>query len=116
MVAPSSVVRVPPLKSASRILPEGLAKGSTICLSWVMAVSFEVVAISVSGISILKQWLTEGNRYFMNYPGLEVWHEIATGTPEGVGGFRKTQVFMDPGDVVIMEIDQLGKLGNPIVE
>jgi hypothetical protein len=28
-----------------------------------------VVATSISGIAILKQWLVQGNRYFMNNPG-----------------------------------------------
>jgi hypothetical protein len=29
----------------------------------------DVVARFVSGIAILKQWLAQGNRYFMNNPG-----------------------------------------------
>jgi hypothetical protein len=29
----------------------------------------QVVAISILGITILKQWLAQGNRYFMNNPG-----------------------------------------------
>jgi hypothetical protein len=32
-------VRVPPSRFACRVLPQSLAKGSTICVSWVMVVS-----------------------------------------------------------------------------
>ena len=39
-ITPPSLLRVPPSKSACRFLPQSLAKGSTICVSWIMAVSF----------------------------------------------------------------------------
>jgi 2-keto-4-pentenoate hydratase/2-oxohepta-3-ene-1,7-dioic acid hydratase in catechol pathway len=39
---------------------------------------------------------------------------IATGTPHGVGVFRKPPVFMNPGDVVEVEIERLGRLANPV--
>ena len=39
---------------------------------------------------------------------------IITGTPDGVGVFRKPKVFLQPGDVVEIEIDQLGRLRNPV--
>ena len=39
---------------------------------------------------------------------------IATGTPPGVGLGMKPPVFMNPGDVVRMEITGLGVLENPI--
>jgi 2-keto-4-pentenoate hydratase/2-oxohepta-3-ene-1,7-dioic acid hydratase in catechol pathway len=38
-----------------------------------------------------------------------------TGTPAGVGVFRKPPVFMQPGDVVEMEIEKIGVLRNPVV-
>jgi 2-keto-4-pentenoate hydratase/2-oxohepta-3-ene-1,7-dioic acid hydratase in catechol pathway len=39
---------------------------------------------------------------------------IATGTPAGVGAFRKPPVFMQPGDEITIEIDGLGSLSNPV--
>ncbi|XP_075063470.1 oxaloacetate tautomerase fahd2, mitochondrial isoform X2 [Mixophyes fleayi] len=38
-----------------------------------------------------------------------------TGTPPGVGVFRKPPVFLKAGDVVECEIDQLGVISNPVV-
>ncbi|MFZ2641777.1 MAG: fumarylacetoacetate hydrolase family protein, partial [Verrucomicrobiia bacterium] len=46
---------------------------------------------------------------------LEPGDIIATGTPPGVGCFRKPPVFLKPGDVVKMEIAGLGVLENPVV-
>lgn len=40
---------------------------------------------------------------------------IATGTPGGVGLGMKPQRFLNPGDVVEVEIDNIGVLRNPIV-
>lgn len=40
---------------------------------------------------------------------------IFTGTPPGVGGARKPPVFLKPGDVVEVEIENLGVLRNPVV-
>jgi 2-keto-4-pentenoate hydratase/2-oxohepta-3-ene-1,7-dioic acid hydratase in catechol pathway len=39
---------------------------------------------------------------------------IVTGTPGGVGARQTPQVFMNPGDVVEVEIDRVGLLSNPI--
>jgi len=39
---------------------------------------------------------------------------IATGTPDGVGVFRKPQVFMQDGDVVEVEVEGIGVLRNPV--
>ena len=41
---------------------------------------------------------------------------IATGTPPGVGLGKKPPVFLQPGDVVTMEITGLGRLENPVKE
>jgi 2-keto-4-pentenoate hydratase/2-oxohepta-3-ene-1,7-dioic acid hydratase in catechol pathway len=46
---------------------------------------------------------------------LEPGDIIATGTPPGVGCFRKPPVFLKPGDVVRMEIAGLGVLENPVI-
>jgi 5-carboxymethyl-2-hydroxymuconate isomerase len=39
---------------------------------------------------------------------------IATGTPDGVGVFRKPPVFMQDGDVVEVEVEGIGVLRNPV--
>lgn len=46
---------------------------------------------------------------------LEPGDIIATGTPEGVGAFRKPPIFLKAGDVVEVEIEGLGVLRNPVV-
>eukprot|EP00050_Salpingoeca_kvevrii_P008077 m.300514 g.300514 ORF g.300514 m.300514 type:complete len:303 (-) comp14477_c0_seq1:36-944(-) len=40
---------------------------------------------------------------------------IFTGTPPGVGCFRKPPVWLKDGDVVEVEIDELGMISNPVV-
>jgi 2-keto-4-pentenoate hydratase/2-oxohepta-3-ene-1,7-dioic acid hydratase in catechol pathway len=39
---------------------------------------------------------------------------ICTGTPAGVGVFRDPKVFLNPGDVVSIEIEKLGQLKNQV--
>lgn len=39
---------------------------------------------------------------------------ISTGTPNGVGFFRKPPVFLQPGDIVEIEIEKLGRLRNMV--
>ena len=39
---------------------------------------------------------------------------ILTGTPQGVGFARKPPVWLAAGDEVIVEIDQIGRLQNPV--
>jgi 2,4-diketo-3-deoxy-L-fuconate hydrolase len=46
---------------------------------------------------------------------LEPGDVVSTGTPAGVGAFRKPPVFLKPGDVVRLEIDGIGVLENPVV-
>ncbi|HXF62522.1 MAG TPA: fumarylacetoacetate hydrolase family protein [Caldilineaceae bacterium] len=41
---------------------------------------------------------------------------ITTGTPDGVGAFRKPPVFLKHGDVVTVEVEGLGQLTNPCIE
>ncbi len=45
------------------------------------------------------------------YPG----DVICTGTPAGVGVFRDPKIFLKPGDMVEIEIAQLGKLQNRVL-
>jgi 2,4-diketo-3-deoxy-L-fuconate hydrolase len=40
---------------------------------------------------------------------------VSTGTPAGVGFFRNPQVFLQPGDRTVLEIEGIGKLENPVV-
>jgi 2-keto-4-pentenoate hydratase/2-oxohepta-3-ene-1,7-dioic acid hydratase in catechol pathway len=47
---------------------------------------------------------------------LEPGDVIATGTPEGVGIFRKPPVLLKPGDVYEVTIEKLGTLRNPVRE
>ena len=46
---------------------------------------------------------------------LEPGDMVSTGTPAGIGWFRKPQVFLKPGDVVRLEIEGIGALENPVV-
>jgi 2-keto-4-pentenoate hydratase/2-oxohepta-3-ene-1,7-dioic acid hydratase in catechol pathway len=41
---------------------------------------------------------------------------IATGTPAGVGFTRKPPIFLKPGDVVEVEIENIGVLRSPVVD
>jgi len=52
--------------------------------------------------------------FLSEFMTLEVGDVIATGTPPGVGVFRKPPVFLQPGDVVEIEIEGLGTLRNPV--
>ena len=47
---------------------------------------------------------------------LEPGDIVTTGTPAGVGVFRKPPVFMRGGDVIEIEADGIGILRNTIVE
>jgi 2-keto-4-pentenoate hydratase/2-oxohepta-3-ene-1,7-dioic acid hydratase in catechol pathway len=40
---------------------------------------------------------------------------ISTGTPPGVGCFRKPPIFLKPGDQMTVWIEKLGRLTNPVV-
>jgi 2-keto-4-pentenoate hydratase/2-oxohepta-3-ene-1,7-dioic acid hydratase in catechol pathway len=45
----------------------------------------------------------------------EVGDLISTGTPPGVGAFRKPPVFLQPGDTVSVSVEGIGTLTNPVV-
>jgi 2-keto-4-pentenoate hydratase/2-oxohepta-3-ene-1,7-dioic acid hydratase in catechol pathway len=47
---------------------------------------------------------------------LEPGDIVITGTPSGVGVFRTPPVFLEPGDVVRVEVTGLGSLTNPVVD
>jgi acylpyruvate hydrolase len=46
---------------------------------------------------------------------LEPGDVVSTGTPAGVGVFRRPQVFLKPGDTVRLEIDGIGVLENAVI-
>jgi 2,4-diketo-3-deoxy-L-fuconate hydrolase len=39
---------------------------------------------------------------------------ISTGTPHGIGAARKPPIFLKAGDEVVVEIDGIGRLSNPV--
>jgi len=47
---------------------------------------------------------------------LEPGDVIATGTPDGVGIFRKPPVLLKAGDVYEVTVEKLGTLRNPVIE
>lgn len=53
--------------------------------------------------------------YLAEVMTLEPGDVIATGTPSGVGAARTPQRFLQPGDLVRVEIERLGALENPVV-
>jgi 2-keto-4-pentenoate hydratase/2-oxohepta-3-ene-1,7-dioic acid hydratase in catechol pathway len=53
--------------------------------------------------------------YCSQFTELQIGDVIATGTPGGVGAKRQPPVWMQPGDLVEVEIDGLGCLQNRII-
>jgi 2-keto-4-pentenoate hydratase/2-oxohepta-3-ene-1,7-dioic acid hydratase in catechol pathway len=47
---------------------------------------------------------------------LEPGDIVVTGTPSGAGVFRTPPIFMEPGDVVRVEVEGVGSLTNPILD
>jgi 2-keto-4-pentenoate hydratase/2-oxohepta-3-ene-1,7-dioic acid hydratase in catechol pathway len=41
---------------------------------------------------------------------------IVTGTPSGVGVFREPQIFLEPGDLVRVEVERIGSLTSPVTD
>ena len=52
--------------------------------------------------------------YISRYVTLEPGDVIATGTPAGVGAFRKPPVWLAPGDRIRIEISRIGVLEHSI--
>lgn len=46
---------------------------------------------------------------------LETGDIVSTGTPAGVGFARKPQVLLKPGDQMVVKVEGLGELANPVV-
>src|SRR5262252_2790696 len=79
---------------------EGLLNGQVMQSSNTSKMIFKVAHL----VSYLSQGIT-----------LEPGDVIATGTPDGVGIFRKPPVLLKPGDVFEVKIEKLGTLRNPVV-
>jgi 2-keto-4-pentenoate hydratase/2-oxohepta-3-ene-1,7-dioic acid hydratase in catechol pathway len=47
---------------------------------------------------------------------LEPGDVVSTGTPPGVGFARKPPIFLQPGDDVVIKVERLGELRNPVVK
>jgi 2-keto-4-pentenoate hydratase/2-oxohepta-3-ene-1,7-dioic acid hydratase in catechol pathway len=63
----------------------------------------------IFGIPYLIEFITKA---FTLLPG----DILLTGTPPGVGVFRKPPVLLKPGDTITIEVEGLGTLTNPVVE
>ena len=59
-------------------------------------------------VANLIEFLT---RHITLYPG----DIVSTGTPAGVGFFWQPPRFLRPGDRVVLEIERIGRLANPVV-
>ena len=79
---------------------EGLLNGNVMQSSTTAKMIFKVAYL----VSYLSQGIT-----------LEPGDVIASGTPDGVGIFRKPPVLLKPGDVFEVRIEKLGTLRNPVV-
>jgi len=56
----------------------------------------------------VRHLIADLSRFFTLEPG----DVITTGTPDGVGVFRNPKVFLKSGDVIVCEIEGIGKLEN----
>jgi len=79
---------------------EGVLNGQVMQSSNTSKMIFKVAYL----VSYLSQGIT-----------LEPGDVIATGTPDGVGIFRKPPVLLKDGDVFEVKIEKLGTLRNPVV-
>jgi 2-keto-4-pentenoate hydratase/2-oxohepta-3-ene-1,7-dioic acid hydratase in catechol pathway len=53
--------------------------------------------------------------YLSSVVTLEPGDVVSTGTPSGVGFARKPPRFLRPGDDVVVRVDQIGELRNPVI-
>lgn len=58
----------------------------------------------------VRHLIADLSRFFTLEPG----DVITTGTPDGVGVFRSPKVFLKDGDVIVAEIDGIGRLENRV--
>jgi 2-keto-4-pentenoate hydratase/2-oxohepta-3-ene-1,7-dioic acid hydratase in catechol pathway len=78
----------------------------------------DVQALKIEGILNTSKMIFKVS-YLIHYLSqgitLEPGDVIATGTPEGVGIFRKPPILLNPGDVFEVVIEKLGVLRNPVI-
>ncbi|MGB5439157.1 MAG: fumarylacetoacetate hydrolase family protein, partial [Gammaproteobacteria bacterium] len=53
--------------------------------------------------------------YISAFTSLSAGDVIATGTPGGVGFTREPQIYLKPGDEVVVDIEKVGSLVNPVI-
>lgn len=53
--------------------------------------------------------------YFSQWYRFQPGDLFTTGSPAGVGVGRKPPIFMKPGDTVVVEIENIGRLTNPLI-
>jgi 2,4-diketo-3-deoxy-L-fuconate hydrolase len=53
--------------------------------------------------------------YVSRYITLDAGDVVTTGTPAGVGCFMQPQRWLNPGDIVEVQVDGIGRLSNPVV-
>lgn len=61
----------------------------------------------INSVAQLIEFVTQGIT-------LEPGDLIASGTPAGVGNYRKPPMYMKPGDTIEVEVEGLGRLSNPV--
>jgi 2-keto-4-pentenoate hydratase/2-oxohepta-3-ene-1,7-dioic acid hydratase in catechol pathway len=76
-------------------------------------VNGEIRQESTTGRMVFNVWeiLEYVSRQMTLCPG----DVISTGTPAGVGAFRDPPVFLEPGDIVEVEIEGIGTLSNRVI-
>jgi 2-keto-4-pentenoate hydratase/2-oxohepta-3-ene-1,7-dioic acid hydratase in catechol pathway len=78
-----------------------------------LEINGEVLQSSNTGGMIFR--IPELIAYMSSVFSLEAGDIITTGTPAGVGAARKPPRWLRPGDDVVVKIDGLGELRNPVV-
>jgi 2-keto-4-pentenoate hydratase/2-oxohepta-3-ene-1,7-dioic acid hydratase in catechol pathway len=78
-----------------------------------LRINGEVLQHSNTGQLIFK--IPELIAYLSSVMTLEPGDVVSTGTPSGVGFARKPPRFLQPGDDVVITVDQIGELRNPVV-
>jgi 2-keto-4-pentenoate hydratase/2-oxohepta-3-ene-1,7-dioic acid hydratase in catechol pathway len=58
----------------------------------------------------VRQLIAFVSRGITLYPG----DVISTGTPSGIGQAQSPPVYLRAGDEVVVEVDKIGRLSNPI--
>jgi 2-keto-4-pentenoate hydratase/2-oxohepta-3-ene-1,7-dioic acid hydratase in catechol pathway len=74
------------------------------------------VVVQQAGLDDLAISIPEMIAYISSVLTLQPGDVIATGTPGGVGKFRKPQLYLAPGMQVEVEITGIGTLGNGVVD